>query len=99
MGREHIENMVAIPIIVLVMWISRLMLTKASNEVFNQCIRSTPHPGIMRCIGQQTISSLQTMDKMDNFTLVNGLEIIRPANGGQQRALNDFFVEDPTDFR
>lgn len=91
--------MVAIPIIVLLVWISRVLLAKASNEVFNQCIRSTPNPGIIRCIGQQTISSLHTLDKLDNYTLVSGLEMIRPVNEGQQRTLNDFFVEDPTDFR
>lgn len=91
--------MVAIPIIVLLVWISRVLLAKASNEVFNQCIRTTPNPGIMRCIGQQTISSLHTLDKLDNYTLVSGLEMIRPANGGQQRTITDFFVEDPTDFR
>lgn len=92
--------MVAIPIIVLFVWITKLMLAKANNEVFNQCIRSTPNPGIVRCIGQQTISSLQTLDKMDNYTLVSGLEMIRPTNGGQQqRTFSDFFVEDPTDFR
>lgn len=91
--------MVAIPILVLFVWMARLMLAKASNEVFNQCIRSTPNPGIMRCIGQQTISSLHRIDKLDNYTLVSGLEMIRPTNGGQQRTFADFFVEDPTDFR
>lgn len=91
--------MVAIPIIVIFLWISRLMLAKASNGMFNQCIRSKPNPGIVSCIGQQTLSSLQALDKLDNYTLVSGLEIIRPDNGGQQRTFTDFFVEDPTDFR
>lgn len=91
--------MVAIPIILLLVWISRVLLAKASNEVFNQCIRSAPNPGIMRCIGQQTISSLHTLDKLDNYTLVSGLEMIRPTNGVHQRTIADFFVEDPTDFR
>lgn len=35
---------------------------------------------------------------MDNFTIVSGLEVIRP-DDGQQRSLTEFFVEDPTDFR
>lgn len=45
------------------------------------------------------MSSLQMLDKLDNYTLVNGLEMIRPSNGGQKRTFADFFVEDPTDFR
>lgn len=88
----------AISIIVLFVWLTKLLLVKANNGVFNQCIRSTPNPGIIRCIGQQTLSSLHSIDKLDNYTLASGLEIIRPENG-KQRTFSDFFVEDPTDFR
>lgn len=90
-------KMVPISLIVLTVWISKLILIKASNEVFNQCIRS-PKPNVIKCIGQQTISSLHNLDKMDNFTIVSGLELIRPENA-RQRSLTEFFVEDPTDFR
>lgn len=81
----------------LFLWIAKLILVRADNEVFNQCIRS-PKPNVIKCIGQQTLSSLHYMDKMDNFTIVSGLEMIRP-DDGRQRSLTDFFVEDPTDFR
>lgn len=89
--------MVPISLIVLLVWISKLILIKANSEVFNQCIRS-PKPSVIRCIGQQTLSSLINLDKMDNFTIVSGLEMIRP-DDGRQRSLTDFFVEDPMDFR
>lgn len=89
--------MVPISLIVVFVWISKLILIKANNEVFNQCIRS-PKPNVMKCIGQQTLSSLHYLDKMDNFTLVSGLELIRPENA-RERSLTEFFVEDPTDFR
>lgn len=89
--------MVPISLIVVFVWISKLILIKANNEVFNQCIRS-PQPNVMKCIGQQTLSSLHYLDKMDNFTLVSGLELIRPENA-RERSLTEFFVEDPTDFR
>lgn len=93
-------KMVAFSNLVFFVWTCKFLLVKSSssNEVFNQCIRNTPSPSIMRCIGQQTLSSLQMLDKMDNYTLVNGFELIRPTNG-QQRTFSDFFVEDPTDFR
>lgn len=94
---EEELKMVPIPLIVLFIWFSKLMLIKANNEVFNQCIRN-PKPSVIKCIGQQTISSLQNIDKMDNFTIVSGLEMIRP-DDGRQRSLTEFFVEDPTDFR
>lgn len=89
--------MIPISLIVLFVWFSKLILIKASNEVFNQCIRS-PKPSVIKCIGQQTLSSLHSLDKMDNFTIVSGLEMIRP-DDGRQRSLTEFFVEDPTDFR
>lgn len=94
---EKKVKMIPISLIVLSVWISKLILIKASNEVFNQCIRS-PKPNVIKCIGQQTISSLHNLDKMDNFTIVSGLELIRPENA-RQRSLTEFFVEDPTDFR
>lgn len=90
--------MIAASIIVLCVWTFEILSAKASNNVFNQCIRSSPQPSFMRCIGQQTISSLQSIDKVDNYTLVSGVEFVRPLDG-QQRTFSDFFVNDPTDFR
>lgn len=91
------KKMFPISLIVLFLWISKLILIKANNEVYNQCIRS-PKPNVIKCIGQQTLSSLHFIDKMDNFTIVNGLEMIRP-DDAKQRSLTEFFVDDPTDFR
>lgn len=90
--------MVAIPIIVLFVWISKFILVKGNCEVFNQCIRSKPTPGFMKCIGQQTLSSLHSIDRMDNYTITSGLEMIR-TDTGKQRSFTEFFVEDPTDIR
>lgn len=90
--------MVPISFVVLFVWISELILIKANNEVFNQCIRS-PKPNVIKCIGQQTISSLHNMDKMDNFTIVSGLEMIRPDDGRQRSGVGEFLADDPTDFR
>lgn len=89
--------MLSISMFLLFLWISKWILVRGDNEVFNQCIRS-PKPNVIKCIGQQTLSSLHYIDKMDNFTLVSGLEMIRP-DDGRQRSLTEFFVEDPTDFR
>lgn len=89
--------MVPISLVVLFVWFSKLMLIKGHSEVFNQCIKSSK-PNVIKCIGQQTISSLHSLEKMDNFTIVSGLEVIRP-DDGRQRSITEFFVEDPTDFR
>lgn len=89
--------MILMSLIVVFVWISKLILIKASSEVFNQCIRS-PKPNVVKCIGQQTLSSLINLDKMDNFTIANGLELIRPEDG-KQRSFAEFIVDDPTDFR
>lgn len=90
--------MVAISIIVVFMWLSKLIVIKASSEVFNQCIRSAPNPSLIKCIGQQTLSSLHDIDKMDNYTITNGFEMKR-IDGDRQRSFSEFFVEDPTDFK
>lgn len=90
-------KMVLISLIVLCVWISKIIVIRASSEVFNQCIRS-PKPSVIKCIGQQTLTSLINIDKMDNFTIVSGLEMIRP-DDGRQRSFAEFFVEDPSDFR
>lgn len=91
------EEMAPISLFIVFLWISKLILIKANSEVFNQCLRS-PKPNVIRCIGQQTLTSLHYLDKMDNFTIVTGLDMIRP-DDDRQRSLTEFFVEDPTDFR
>lgn len=92
------KKMVPISLVVLFVWISKVILIKANSEVFNQCIRS-PKPSVIKCIGQQTLSSLLYMDKVDNFTIVSGLEMVRPDDGRQRSGISDFLVDDPTDFR
>lgn len=78
---------------------TRLLLADGvSNEVFNHCIRSSPNPGLVQCIGQQTLSSLQHLDKCDNFSIDNGFELVR-TDFERERSMNDFLVDDPTDFR
>lgn len=76
----------------------KLLSASSNNEVFNHCIRSSPNPGLMQCIGQQTLSSLHHLDKTDNFSIASGFEMVR-SDFERERSMNDFFVEDPTDFR
>lgn len=79
--------------------LSRLFFVNGvNNEVFNHCIRSSPNPGIVQCIGQQTLSSLQYLDKSDNFSIDNGFRLVR-TDFERERSLDDFLVDDPTDFR
>lgn len=84
--------------IVVALLMSMLLSANGSNEVFNHCIRSSPNPGLVNCIGQQTISSLHYLDKTDNYSIDSGFELIR-TDFERQRSMNDFFIEDPTDFR
>lgn len=96
--RDSFKKMGAFPVIVLIMCLSNCISVQGGGEVFNQCIRSSPTPSIMKCIGQQTISSLQNIDKMDNYTITSGFEMMR-TDAGRQRSFAEFFVEDPTDIR
>lgn len=74
------------------------MMAKGDTEVFNQCIRNSPNPGFLRCIGQQTLSSLHSFDKMDNITVANGFLMMKN-DDPMQRTFSDFFTDDPMDFR
>lgn len=92
------KKMGAFPVIVLIVCLVNCISVHGNGEVFNQCIRSSSTPSIMKCIGQQTLSSLQSIDKIDNYTITSGFEMMR-TDAGRQRSFADFFVEDPTDFR
>lgn len=83
----------------LLCWLTRVLVAKGDGEVFQQCIRNTPNPGLLRCVGEQTLSSLQNWDKMDNITVANGFVMMRNENNPRQRTFSEFFTEDPMDFR
>lgn len=83
----------------LLCWLTKVLVAKADGEVFNQCIRNSPNPGLLRCVGEQTLSSLHNWDKMDNITVANGFMMMRNENNARQRTFSDIFTDDPMDFR
>lgn len=89
---------IAVCTFLLLCLLSKLKFVKTETGVFNQCIRSSPNPGMLRCIGQQALSSLHNFNKLDNVTLSSGFMMIRNEDM-MQRSLPDFFTEDPLDFR
>uniref|UniRef100_A0A9I3FH58 Protein osiris 10 n=1 Tax=Anopheles epiroticus TaxID=199890 RepID=A0A9I3FH58_9DIPT len=72
----------------------------AQLDTFDYCIRMTPSPGLLQCAGQQALSSLQFLEEANNFTLTNGLLMIKdeslvPAS----RIIPNIVDHDPLDFR
>lgn len=90
--------MIKTSIVICAVLLAKLLSASSSNEVFNHCIRSSPNPGLMQCIGQQTLSSLDYLDKTDNFSIASGFELVR-TDFDRERSMNDFLVDDPTDFK
>lgn len=91
-------DLLALNAFLLLCWLTKSIFVRAETEIFNQCIRSSPNPGILKCVGQQTLSSLVNLDKMDNFTVTNGFVMIKNEHASQ-RSFSELFTEDPTDFR
>lgn len=92
-------DLFAVNMFLLLCWLANVSFVKCETEVFNQCIRTSPNPSLLRCIGQQTLSSLHNLNKMDNVTLSTGFTMIRHDDPLQQRSFPEFFTDDPLDFR
>lgn len=62
------------------------------------CLKSQPNPGIIKCVGQQALSSLQTIEDTDNYTITNGLLMIKNENS-MLRSIPNILDQDPMDIR
>lgn len=69
-----------------------------TNETFEYCLKNEMKPGLVSCVGQQVLSSLYRIDELNNFTITNGLTMIKDENIAQRSAPN-IFEQDPLDFR
>lgn len=70
----------------------------SSAEQFGHCLKKTPNPGLMNCVGKQALSSLNSIEEQTNFTLVSGLVMIKDESANS-RSLPNFLDQDPMDFR
>ncbi|XP_040155580.1 uncharacterized protein LOC120895908 [Anopheles arabiensis] len=72
----------------------------AQLDTFDYCIRMTPSPGLLQCAGQQALSSLQFLEEANNFTLTNGLLMIKDESlVPSSRIIPNIVDHDPLDFR
>lgn len=68
------------------------------QQIFQHCLKSQPNPGLLNCVGQQAISSLQSIQDIDNYTITNGFIMVKDENL-VARSLPNFLDHDPMDFR
>lgn len=73
-------------------------LSLGAQNVFQQCLKSQPNPGVMGCAGRQALHSLNTIQESDNFTIDNGFTMVR-IDSLASRELPSFLDQDPMDFR
>lgn len=69
-----------------------------TNETLEYCLKNDLNPGIVSCVGQQVLSSLNQIDEQNNFTITNGLTMIKDESVSQ-RSVSNLFDQDPMDFR
>ncbi|KFB38739.1 AGAP004132-PA-like protein [Anopheles sinensis] len=75
-------------------------LARAQLDTFDYCIRMTPSPGLLRCAGQQALTSLQFLEEANNFTLASGLLMIKDESlAASSRIIPNIIDSDPLDFR
>uniref|UniRef100_A0AAG5D2Z3 Protein osiris 10 n=1 Tax=Anopheles atroparvus TaxID=41427 RepID=A0AAG5D2Z3_ANOAO len=73
---------------------------RAQLDTFDYCVRMTPSPGLLRCAGQQALTSLQFLEEANNFTLANGLLMIKDESlAASSRIIPNIIDSDPLDFR
>jgi hypothetical protein len=68
---------------------------------FDSCVATvsgTP-TNFLNCIKQPALSSLQEIDEMKNYTLIEGLNFIKVDNAAQRSTPMNWLDQDPTDFR
>ncbi|XP_050091240.1 uncharacterized protein LOC126574874 [Anopheles aquasalis] len=74
-------------------------LVRGQLDEFDYCIRRQPSPGLLRCAGQQALSSLQFLEEANNFTLATGVLMIKDDSLPASRIIPNFIDRDPLDFR
>lgn len=67
-------------------------------EVLGHCLKAPASPGFLSCFGQEAITRLQMIDDSSNYTIANGLVMIR-SESQASRSLPSFQEQDPMDFR
>ena len=67
-------------------------------ETFGYCLKSKPNLGILKCVGQQAISTLQELDEASNLTIGRGITMVKDLSV-MPRILPNFIDHDPLDFR
>ncbi|XP_049547967.1 uncharacterized protein LOC125959199 [Anopheles darlingi] len=92
----------AVFVVVTVVMMGLLQLTspvRGQLDEFDYCIRRAPSPGLLRCAGQQALSSLQFLEEANNFTLATGVLMIKDDSLPASRIIPNFIDRDPLDFR
>lgn len=69
-----------------------------TKETLEYCLKNELNPGLVSCVGQQVLSSLNQIDEENNFTITNGLIMIKD-DSVSQRSVSNLFDQDPMDFR
>lgn len=83
-------------------WLIAVLYTLCANALdeFQYCLRATPRPALLECVGRQALTSLSTIQESDNFTIDSGFVLVRDdTHAAASRALPNFLDQDPTDFR
>lgn len=76
----------------------KCVLVSAEQLVLGHCLKKKPNPGLMTCVGQQALSSLNFIDEQADYTIDNGLIMVKDETLSS-RSLPNIIDQDPVDFR
>lgn len=67
-------------------------------ETLGHCLKdNSKDTSIVKCFGRQALSTLQEFDNLSNFSLANGLLMVKDEQMG--RSIPNLLDQDPTDIR
>lgn len=68
-------------------------------ETFGHCLKdNSKDTSLVKCFGKQALSTLQEFENLSNFSLANGLLMVKDEQQ-MGRSIPNFLDQDPTDLR
>ncbi|XP_059610893.1 uncharacterized protein LOC132257866 [Phlebotomus argentipes] len=69
---------------------------KCELSTFGYCIKNKPYLGVIPCLGEQALHTLQSIEEADNYTITNGLSMVRDEGYSMPRSIPFNFLDRDT---
>ncbi|GAB0087558.1 hypothetical protein DMENIID0001_018830 [Sergentomyia squamirostris] len=62
-------------------------------STFGYCMKTKPYMGVVPCMGEQALHTLQSIDETDNYTIIDGLSMVRDSDYSMPRSIPFNFLD------